>query len=362
MNGLAAYLGRNESLGSRLAAGCTTGFDYMRLGLSMCVILWHSIYLTPGAQQGLPPQIIVVIKLILPLFFALSGFLVASSLERLQHLPTFGLQRFLRIFPALCVEVLLSALVLGPLLTKVPLHDYFTDPTFFTYFRNLLGWPHYQLPGVFKDHFTSIVNKSLWTVPVELECYILLALAFLLGAFKRTWLLVAALVVLSAACVYEYRDYHFYTKVLIPERVLLTSFLGGNIVFKLRDRLPGGLLAAAVMLALSLVMLTNYYAAMFSALPVAYACAALGCTAPRKAPIIFSGDYSYGLYLYAFPLQQMWIELVGPQQSVAENFALTMLAASAFAAFSWHFIEKPTVRLKHRIMKPRPRLAAAPAE
>ena len=123
---------------------------------------------------------------VLPIFFALSGFLVAASLVRTRSMPIFLGLRGLRILPALLVEITLSALLLGPLLTGFSLRDYYTGTEFFQYFLNCIGYIHYHLPGVFLTHpVPRTVNGSLWTVPYEAKCYLALAALAILGLSKR---------------------------------------------------------------------------------------------------------------------------------------------------------------------------------
>src|SRR5271170_8071198 len=105
----------------------------MRLCLSLSVVIWHTTEVSYGRDSeayawNSPWR--MLLGLILPMFFALSGFLVAGSLERSKTLITFlGLKAF-RIVPALAGDVLLSALILGPIVTTVPLTTYFFSPEF----------------------------------------------------------------------------------------------------------------------------------------------------------------------------------------------------------------------------------------
>lgn len=106
----------------------SAGFDYLRLGLALAVIFWHTSVTVYGHEfdkwlQGQPLG--AISRLVLPMFFTLSGFLVASSLVRTSSLVAFATHRVVRIFPALVTEVTLSALLLGPILTVVSLHEYF---------------------------------------------------------------------------------------------------------------------------------------------------------------------------------------------------------------------------------------------
>src|ERR1700761_7226647 len=134
------------------------------------------------------------VAFLLPMFFALSGFLVAGGHERSNTLITFFGLRIFRIMPALTVEVLLSALILGPLLTTVTRTDYFVNPEFWSYFLNVIGGIHYYLSGVFLANPVTVVNGQLWTVRWELVCYIVLAVLAIAGIFQRRHWLVLSLV------------------------------------------------------------------------------------------------------------------------------------------------------------------------
>ena len=169
--------------------GNASGFDCLRIALAISVMVWHSPansygpdgeYLVRGGLIGWPLTLCI-----LPSFFALSGFLVAGSLAR-NTLPGFLTLRALRIVPALAVEVTLSALMIGPLVTTLPLWHYFSDREFIHYFLNIGGDIHYFLPGVFNDlPLPQYVNLQLWTVPWELTCYIAIVVAATLGIIRR---------------------------------------------------------------------------------------------------------------------------------------------------------------------------------
>jgi peptidoglycan/LPS O-acetylase OafA/YrhL len=135
------------TLADRIAAtgGRTSGFDYMRLLLSVTVVLSHGVivsYGQPGDAVFWDTPLRPVYRLVLPMFFALSGYLVAGSLERSRTVGVFLGLRVIRIYPALTVEVLLSAFILGPWMTNLGLQAYFGDPQFRHYLLNILGDIH----------------------------------------------------------------------------------------------------------------------------------------------------------------------------------------------------------------------------
>src|SRR5579863_1384949 len=134
----------------KAADGRPSGFNYLRLGLAISVVLIHVPQVVYGFSFAYPfwmPWLRPLHALVIPLFFALSGFLVAGSLLRSKTLFSFFGLRIVRIAPALSVEVFLSALILGPIFTSLPIAEYYSDPGFFRYFYNLVGHIQYFLPG-----------------------------------------------------------------------------------------------------------------------------------------------------------------------------------------------------------------------
>lgn len=353
--------GGARTIGQRVAetGGRTTGFDYLRIGLALAVMVWHSFpisYGKPFETMVLGGWARPTVAFILPAFFALSGFLVAGSLERNTSLLRFAALRAIRIMPALGVEVLLSALILGPLLTTVGLAAYLSDGEFHEYFLNVFGIIHFDLPGLFETNpIPRIVNGQLWTIPYELECYAALAALAALGLVRRPVLMLAAVTGLQLAVMaITYQPIVFGSP--LPElggvfsgRLLVMSFLWGVVLYRLRDRVPfsGWLaaIAAAVSVALMLVPLGDALAA----LPIAYAVAYLGLQQPRSTPIVALGDFSYGIFLYGFAVQQTVASLGAWTHHWYLNLALAVPLVTLFAAFSWYGVEKPALALRTRL-------------
>ena len=181
-----------------------TGFDYLRLILAISVIVWHSVLVCYGPVAEFyfwTGPVRPLIYFILPSFFALSGFLIAGSLER-NKIPEFLTLRIMRIFPALAAEVTISALIIGPLLTIDSWGEYFSSQRFLAYFLNIIGYIHYQLPGVFDGIPTPhFVNAQLWTIPFELACYTAIVGLALLGIARRPiWLFLIIFICMAFHC------------------------------------------------------------------------------------------------------------------------------------------------------------------
>ena len=115
----------------------TNNFDFLRLLGALAVVLGHAYHLvgagqyTPG-MLGQPVQALGVI-----IFFSISGYLITASWSRSRDVVSYTAARVLRIFPALVVVVVLSAYVLGPLVTTLPAGTYLSDPTTVDYLRNI---------------------------------------------------------------------------------------------------------------------------------------------------------------------------------------------------------------------------------
>ena len=170
------------------AGGRPSGFDYIRIALAVAILYQHSVGQGLGADAQYEDTNLIpnqLSRLFVPMFFAASGFLVAGSLFRTRYLSTFVGLRALRIFPALWTDVLFSALILGPIFTTLPLSQYFTDKEFSTYMLNLIGEPHYFLPGVFKENPTTDANGQLWTIRWELFSYIALTVCAAISLHKN---------------------------------------------------------------------------------------------------------------------------------------------------------------------------------
>jgi peptidoglycan/LPS O-acetylase OafA/YrhL len=338
--------------------GRPTGFDYMRIVLAVGIVCFHSVVTSYGetAQAALMASPAgALIALLVPMFFSLSGFLVAGSLARTRTIVSFLGLRCLRILPALCAEILLSAFVLGPVFTELPLKAYFSSAELWSYLNNIHGGIpegiHYYLPGVFAHNPIQRVNGQLWTVPGELECYGALTLLFLLGLVKRPWRLLALFAV--AQVYFIYRGYTLPESFgfMVPSHILVMSFIAGVLLYLYRDRVPWDwrICAFAAAVSLGLPFLRN--GTFAAAAPIAYMTVYLGLLNPRKLGVLKAGDYSYGVYLYGYPIQQAVSALAPHWRFWWFNILVALPLTLTFAAISWHVLEKRALSLKVQLYR-----------
>jgi len=330
-----------------------TGFDYIRVVLSLLIMMWHSIYLSLGSvalDRSLwsgPFRFIPASYL--PIFFALSGFLVAGSLAR-TRLHQFVVLRLVRIFPALAVEIALCAMLLGPIFTTVSLHEYFRSPLFWNYFQNIIGNIQFQLPGLFdSNRGGSTINAQLWTIPFEFECYASLAILAILGVARRRTLFLAMIVVMLGMGTYvafKVDPPNPYSHV--PGRALVLSFLCGVLVYLYRDRLSfsGRWWVASAILMFALLQWTK--GCYLAALPTAYFTAYIGMLRPPKLSF---GDLSYGVFLFHFPIEQTLEHLFPRLNRPGTLFFAALPFVYVMAKLSWTCIEEPILKRKKFILR-----------
>ena len=286
-------------------------------------------------------------------------------------LNNFLINRGLRVLLALALEILFSALLLGPLFTALPLATYFSSPLLYHYLTNMVGWVNFYLPGVFTDHPWTMVNGALWTIPDEMICYAVLSLLIVTRWLRSPRAVaVCTLVMMLLAVIarsvpglestFDHGGNTLFDKtvrfLLTGEQSrLLVSFLMGIVFYSFRQRIPYSPvlfgLAVAVRVVIALVGNHSWMAMAslrFVSVPaMTYITAYLGVTA---VPIVWpftKSDYSDGVYLYHLPFQQMLYQLF-PGVNALELFLPSVPTCTAVAALPWHVVEKPVLRLRKR--------------
>lgn len=334
-------------------------FDLLRLVAAFTVLVEHSWVLLGDGYPVLPESSGTTIGGVgLGIFFLTSGYLILDSWLADPSPRRFVARRALRIAPLFALVVLVSALVLGPLLTTLTADRYFSDAGTWGYIGSNLALyvMDFELPGVFTDApFSGAVNGALWTIPVEVLCYLGILALGVAGIAARRWLVTALAVVpvgLLVAIELSGYDGTVIPRLLATNGVPLVAFFAVGMV--VRSVGPGWrppwMLTAVVLLAwlyswdgpaagvlaivtISLVTLTVAFAAP----------AALHHPTGRN-------DLSYGVYVLSYPVQQVLIELgVGSAPLV---LLLTVLIVAPLALLSWRYVERPMLRLKPR--RPRP--------
>lgn len=338
---------------SALAGHRANGFDYLRILLAVFIVAWHSVSICYGVevekQYFLPIRPLILS--FVPAFFALSGFLVAGSLFRTSHLPSFLTLRALRIFPALCVEVVVSALLIGVALTTLPLNEYFSSPMLHKYFLNILGIIQYTLPGVFANNNSTMVNGQLWTIPYELECYIAISILYIVTLHRRPRTFVVLLALMTVALTFraftkDLGDFNFKPS----GRCALWAFLWGVALYTLREKIKHSALAFVACIGVAWVALQWREGEFIAAAAISYITVYIGLINFKRTFVLRAGDISYGIYLYSYAIQQAVYQLLPGHRAWHENFIISLALSCCVGYLSWTYVEEKVLNRKKQAL------------
>lgn len=327
-------------------------FDFLRITAALLVLVSHQFSLM-GRPEPAIGSFHSIGGLGVLIFFSISGYLVAQSWERDPAPGRFLARRVLRIWPGLICVTALAALVLGPIVSTQPPQQYFADPQVRRFFATLYMSMQNRLPGVFDSHpaianINTYVNGSLWTLPIEVRWYLGLLLLGMAGLLNRRWPLLALTAGLAIVVFGILDGQHGGPRTWSFE--FGAFFLYGSCLHFHRDALRRHRRAVVWTLALAgaaLLAIGYGYAALLVVLPPAVV--AMGTA---STPVIRRfgrfGDVSYGLYIYAFPVQQTLIWLFGRSWSLPALLLASVGCTLVLAWLSWHLVERPALGLKRR--------------
>lgn len=326
-------------------------FDLIRLLAALVVLVSHSIPLSYGtdareAVWRLSGHQATAGRIAVAAFFVISGYLITQSYRTTDSPARFLRARALRLLPGLAAMLVVLATVAGPLLSTLPAAAYFAAPAVprFVAVNLSLGGFAPGLPGVFAANpFAGVVNGSIWTLRYEAECYglvLLLGMARLLNRRVVVGLFAASL--LASALWWGGVRVEF-----------ATYFLGGATVQLWRPPLRrwaawlcGGVMAAS--LATGGLRLACASAGAYLVIYLAVA------ARPVRVWMPWAGrsDLSYGVYLWAFPVQQAATLALGDAASWWANVLVSLPVVLGLAALSWHLVEAPALGFKPLGFKP----------
>ncbi|MDR3501938.1 MAG: acyltransferase [Legionella sp.] len=330
---------------AEVAQGRENNFTLLRLLSAVYVIFCHSwgLLKLQGPLAGLGSFLSISCSLGVLIFFTISGFLVTASYVKNSNPYFYIKSRALRIFPGLLFSLLVTALVIGSIATSMPLKEYLTSKSVLTYIYNNGTLTHLQmnLPGVFENNiYSSAVNGSLWTLPIEFRLYVIICLIGIIGALKKNYIGIPILIL--SISLFSYPHYQAGNIIVLQA---IFSFIIGSLFFLLRKSIRLNYVFL-LPIAFLFFMSPSQYKSIFSVFGLSYFAFLIAYS--RKLSFSFLdkyGDFSYGLYIFSFPVQQLLIQKV-PSISPIGLFLLSLLITLVLSIISWFFIEKPALSLK----------------
>ena len=283
-------------------------------------------------------------------FFILSGMLIAKSLATRRHLGDYFKSRFLRLFPALALVVIASLLFFGPVFSPASEGAFLKDSQAWDYVTRIFGLmdPRGEVAGAFSGNSEPHLNAPLWTIRFEVFCYILVGAAFAIGLLKNRLVVLGMFLVFSLISMTRFMPEHSFLSLAGYDFFRLTSaFLLGVLLFYVpelrRPRLMIVLICAVLFLLFGRLWFSEIFANVFLALGILYA-GFYGRHIPSLAKL---PDYSYGIYIWHYPILQALEYSVPSLQSWQLLVVATPLVLIC-SGLSWHFAEKPALGLKNK--------------
>lgn len=335
----------------QVRSGHQNNFDGLRLIAALMVMVSHQYVLLHRLEPSPLKDSIGLLAVLM--FFVMSGYLVCESWYRDPHLTRFLARRLLRLWPALAVATLAIAAA-AALLTTLPMRDYIGQQTRHFILANLRLRPTFELPGVFTttppNASLSAVNGSWWSILLEAQCYLYLAMLGLLG-LRRRWLSLLALSLAAAAYAKTLPGHSSATAYTNLTYFYVACFMSGVCArqFATEIHRHRRVLAAVLMVGAGAAAIMHWQRSLEWAL-LAPLTLWLGL---RSTPLLRSaarfGDLSYGIYIYAFFVQQVSVHIWPGPVGLLPTLAVSVVVTTAIAWLSWHGIEAPALRLKRRL-------------
>jgi peptidoglycan/LPS O-acetylase OafA/YrhL len=322
----------------------------IRLFAASIVIVGHSFPLSPNrCPECQDPALTVGLPipshgLGVIVFFILSGFLITASAQK-HSVWQFIKARALRIMPALAVCVIFLAFVLGPSISHLKLSEYFSNDRAYSYITNAVSMVRtiqVDLPGVkfYDGRYGEVVNGSLWTIPLEVRLYAIALIIAVIAKILRVQIFIPLAIFIICTILFDLSS-------VVPNEDdyrLSIYFAIGSVAFIARKYIVMHWAVAVFLCLIWLFTKSTVASSSTFAMAISYAIILFAYSKKIKLPG-FLGDYSYGIYLYAFPIQQTVCYLL-PSVTPYKLMAISLPAAWLAGAISWYLIEKPALKFK----------------
>lgn len=332
-----------------VSRGRENNLDLIRFIAAVMVIFCHAFPISLG--EGVPDPLskltddqISFGSLAVGIFFVYGGFLICKSMCRVKTAKAYFKARIARIFPPLIVVTLVLTFIAGPVLTSLGTGEYFTNSGTYRYLTNGILVLNHNLPGVFENNiYGQAVNGPLWTLPIEFICYILCFVAYKckLVDRKNMWI---GIILVAAGCA---GAWFMSSKIAMLASMIrpMGLFFTGMVYYVYRERIPmKGSLCALSLLGMIASLAAGIFPVMvFLFFP--YFFMYIGFALKWKFPgFAKHGEISYGIYLCAWPVQQVLAQyLAGADGKMSPyvNFVLTVPAAIVAGYLLYILVEKP---------------------
>lgn len=338
--------------------GRNNHFNLLRILAATGVLVSHSWPISIGAGAQEPFQAYIGYKLgtlCVFAFFSISGFFIARSYDQRRNWIGFLEARLIRLFPALLVMLTLT-IILGVLLSPLNASQYWREAIGYFIGNALLLFTQFEFAGIFeKNMLPNVVNGSLWSLWYEFFCYLTVVLIGLCGAFSNESRARTFSILMVILCLFLHYWHQIAPLNGLPYGDATYAHVGLPFALGAAFYVWRRILIISPFILITLIGLTWFFRGSLLYLPMlqltlTYACLLLGYA---KAPLFLYynriGDYSYGLYIYAFPIQQ-FLASINEVSDPWLNMMWALPVSLFFAVCSWHFVEAPSQKFRGRLL------------
>lgn len=333
-------------------------FDLLRVILALLVLISHGYLLTGRGNEPLDvfsKRQTNLSEIGVMGFFSLSGYLITSSFDRSSNILRYLKNRFLRIFPGYWVCLIITAFIIAPSIFYIN-NKTLTGFSFkgadsslsFIYSNSLLSIKQWSIGNVLQSSvYQDSINGSLWSLFPEALCYLLtivLGVFGLLNKNKPVFLLLLVFVyIIYVVNINPTTQFGPTFLILSNARKLYTCYLCGMCLYIFRDQFVIDVKGLLFILLSSITLLK--FGGFLIIAPMALAILIIKGFSTFQTSIKY--DISYGLYIYAFPVEQLMYKAVPQSFSFPLYIMLCILLTGIMGFLSFIAIERPFLRLKN---------------
>ncbi len=335
-------------------------YDFLRVFAALCITLTHSYNLIlkndDEPLMKLTGNRFDFSFIGLSIFFSISGYLVTKSAFTSLSFKNYIWKRFLRIQPMLMLVCLLSVFLIGPIFSSLNMNEYFKEQDTYTYFRNImpLFGIQFTLPQVFTYNIAENgLNGSLWTLIVEERLYLLLGLPFLFKRFSKK-ILISLILILN---ILFFLHFAFFNEDLIKyfngnHVFYVLIFLNSSAFFLLDVDFSKYSKSVLIFLGIISLLILSIFLSLeksFHIILIPFIVIMIAHLKGSTNKAGRYGDFTYGIYAFSFPVQQILISTKLIKDSPLNLFFITLLIVIPIAILTWHMMEKKMLALKNCI-------------
>lgn len=342
---------RNKTYLSEIAKGRNNNLDIMRFIAAMLVIFSHSVPISMGAERAdaiseWTDGRLSFGAIAVGVFFVTGGYLIAGSAERKNTVKAFFKARCSRIFPQLIFVTVLMTFIVGPIISGLTMGEYYRSSGSWKYLLNSVFILQHNLPGVFDGNiYGNTVNGPLWTLPVEFMCYIMCFIAYKIRIMSKEVFKFTIPIAIIMAILSIISGNVFMITVLRP--VILFYIGMGIYVYRSKIEINSLIGTISILLFIFCIFIKADSVAMYIIFPYMIYYIAFGLKY-KFYNFGKRGEFSYGMYLWGWPVAQTICMIFGGEMHWLLNAVLTSIVASILGIVNYYVIDYNINRLQKK--------------